>query len=435
MIDTIFSYLNFIDDILWGYICVPIVIILGLYFTILFRFAQFLKFKLILKTFAEFTCFKKDNYNIRGITPLRAFFTSLGGCIGVGNIIAVCTAVQIGGPGAIFWMWIAAFFGMLIKYSEVYLGIKFRIANKLGGFDGGPMFYLQKIFKSRYIPNLFAFLMVIYGAEIYIFNVITNTISINWGFSKYMVIFITLSLIIYTSIGGVDRVGKICSTLIPFFLVLYTLMALTVLFMHGDKILSTLHVIFVSAFSGHAAVGGFLGSSVLLSMSQGVARAAYSGDIGTGFAPIIHAESCEIEPAKQARLAIFGIFLDTFLICTLSTLLLVVTDIWHQNIPASMLIQTVLGQHFPMMEIFMPLFIYLLGYTTLVSFFFVGLKCAKFLFPTKGQIFYYCFAITVFTIFSFVEPNYVLLVMSIAGACLLLINVFGIYRLRKEISI
>ncbi|NQY41996.1 MAG: amino acid carrier protein [Legionellales bacterium] len=432
--EVFFSCLDNLNEMVWGYVCVPVIVILGIYFTIKFKFAQITKSKLIFETFLKFIVFKKDN-NIRGISPLRAFFASVGGCIGIGNVIAVCTAVQIGGPGSIFWMWVAAFFGMLLKYSEVYLGVKFRVANTSGGFDGGPMFYLQRIFKSRLIPNLFAFFLVIYGVEVYMFNIMTNTISLNWDLNKYFVIFVTLGIIIYTSIGGMERIGSICSTLIPLFVVIYSLMSIVVIIMNADKLLSTLHLIFVSAFNGHAAIGGFLGSSVLLSMSQGVARAAYSSDIGIGFASIIHAESCEIEPAKQARLAIFGIFLDTFLICTLSTLLLVVTDIWHENIPASMVIQTVLGSYFPFMDIFMPFFIYLLGYTSLISFFFVGLKCARFLLPNRGQAVYYCFAIVAFVVFSFIEPNHVLLFMAISGACLLLINVFGIFKLRKEISL
>lgn len=434
MIHQIFAYLDVLDGWLWSTIAIPMVVILGLILNYRSSFALYLKFPQVLGSF--FASVKKiNNEEVLGVHPLKAFFASIGGCIGIGNIVAVCAAIQIGGPGAIFWMWLAALLGMLIKYSEVYLGIKYRVPNKLGSYDGGPMYYLQEIVKTPVIPILVAVLLTIYGTEIYMFNVITESITENWHVNHYGVISVLLVLIVYASAGGVARVGKISSIIIPFFLVGFSGMSLWVLANHLQELPEVFLTIFKSAFTGHAPLGGFAGSGIMLAMTQGVARGCYTGDIGIGYASIVNAETQYQDPKKQAQLEVLGIFLDTFVVCTLSTLLIIATGVWNQDISASMLVQRALETQFPHMEIFMPVFTFLLGYSSLIAFFCVGLKCAKFIHPKNGEAFYYVYSITAFTLFSFLNQNYALIVMSISGALLLVINTIGIFRMRKDIEI
>ena len=422
-----------IQHLLWGYVALPLIIILGLWFSVQLRLPQISKLGPAVKSFAQ-SLFPdgKEETSRRGISPLRAFFTSIGGCIGVANLVTVCSAIKVGGPGAVFWMWVAAFLGMVLKYAEVYLGIKFRVKNATGSYDGGPMFYLQKLFSNQIIPVLFAVLLAFYGTEIYMFSLIVDSIEVNWEANKYVTILLLLGLVLYAAHGGVERVGKISSFIVPFFMTVYLSMCAWILYQNSAQIIPTFKSIFQCAFTGHAAVGGFAGSTLLLSMSQGMARGCYSGDIGIGYAAIVHAESSHADPENQPNLSILGIYLDTFLICTFTTLIVLVTNMWSQDCTASMMTQMTLSQYFPYMAVFMPLFLFIVGYSTIIAYFVVGLKCAKFLSPQWGTKIYYVYGVISFCLFSFVDPDIVITIMAICGALLLFCNVYGIYMLRRE---
>ena len=354
--------------------------------------------------------------------------------IGIGNVVGIVTAIQIGGPGALLWVWMAALIGTIIKYSEIYLGLKFRVQNDRGGYDGGPMYFLGQAFKTRWIPTLIAIFLCIYGVEIYQFTVVTDSLSTNLDFNRYAVMGTLLFLILYAGGGGVKRIGKICSAIMPLFVVLYIAMSSWILFQEGALLPEVFKTVFVSAFTGHAAVGGFAGSSVLLAIQHGISRAAYSADIGIGYDSIIQSESNTIHPERQARLAILGVCIDN-LICTMSILVVLVTGVWKAEVPiaGSQLVQTALSLHFPYMHIFTPLFILIVGYTTLIAYFCVGIKCARFLHPKYGQQAYFIYGVGAWIFFSFFDQTQALLVMSIAGACLLIINLCGIFLLRKQI--
>jgi AGCS family alanine or glycine:cation symporter len=373
-------------------------------------------------------------HNERGVHPLKAYFACIGGCVGIGNIAAICTAIQLGGPGALFWIWVTATIGMIIKYSEVYLGMRYRVANKNGGYNGGPMYFLQKVFKTMWIPNTVCVLLCIYGVEVYQFTVITDSVVNNLHINQFVVIFTLLGLVLFAGSGGVRRVGDISSAIIPIFVVLYLGMGGWVLFNNLGAIPSALGLVFSSAFTGSAAFGGFAGSSLMLMMSQGVRRGCYTGDLGVGYAAVIHSESNATEPQEQATLTIFEIFLDTFVICTASVMIVLVTGVWHESISPSMMVQTVLEQYFPYMNYFMPLFLFMLGYSTINAYYCVGLKSAEFLHPKHGRKAYIVYAIAALILFSYGGVNQAQSVMTIANGLLLIINCYGIFRLRHEIS-
>lgn len=432
MLEMIATQLEFIENVLWTFLGVPIVMGLGIYLSIKSRFFQIRQLPVVFKTFFGFLRFK--NPESQGVHPLKAFFAAVGGCVGIGNIVGICTAVQLGGPGALFWIWITALVGMILKYSEVYLGLRYRERNSQGGYNGGPMYFLQKAFKARWIPPLICILLCIYGVEVYQFSVIATSITANLGFNAYWVIGTLLLLVIFAGSGGVRRVGNISSASLPVFVFIYVGMGLWVLSNHLGAIPSVIQTIFASAFSGHAAVGGFLGAGLMTTMSHGIRRGCYTGDIGVGYASVIHSETSVQIPEKQASLAIFDIFLDTFIVCTTSLFLILTTGIWQEPIEAGMLVQTVLGQHFPYMQFFMPVFLFLLGYNTINAYFCVGLKCAEYLSPRFGRPFYYAYAVIALVLFSFMGTNQAQMVMAIAGVSLLIINGVGIFYLRHEIS-
>lgn len=432
MFETLFTFLESLDHVLWSFLGFPLLMVLGLYLSYKSQFVQIRKFPTVIKTFFSF--FKTRTEGKRGIHPIKAFFACIGGCVGIGNIVAICTAVQIGGPGALLWIWLTAIIGMILKYSEVYLGVRYRVTNATGGYNGGPMYYLQKAFKSSWVPRVVCVLLCIYGVEVYQFSVMANSISVNFDWNPFFVTAILLVCVILAVVGGVARVGEISGAMIPLFIICYLGMGLWVLWENLALIPSLVMQVFASAFTGHAATGAFVGSGLMLTVSQGIKRGCYTGDVGIGYASIIHSESSAKVPERQASLAIVDIFLDTFTVCTTSILVILLTGVWKEPLHESMLVQVALSKYFPYMHYFMPFFLFLLGYSTIIAYFCVGLKCADFLSPKRGKILYYIYATIALALFSFVETRQALVVMSLTQVLLLFINLYGFWKLQNEIS-
>jgi len=432
MFENFFSFLEFFDDILWGYLAFPAILLTGLVLTVESGFVQIRKFPYILKTFISFFLYRSEAD--RGIHPLKAFFACVGGCVGLGNIVCICTAVQIGGPGALFWIWISAVFGMIVKYAEVFLGIKYRVSNAQGGYNGGPMFYLQKVFKTKFFPLAVCLLLCVYGVEVLQFRIVTTNLAHNLQINESLIAAVLLAVILLSCAGGIQRVGTISSVMIPVFVVLYLCMGFWVLLQNASALPDILKTVFASAFSSHAATGGFVGSSLLLTISQGMRRGCYTGDVGIGYASVIHSESSIKNAQQQASLVIFDIFLDTIVICSTSLLMILATGIWKAPISTGIMVQTALSRYFPYMDIYMPFFIFLVGVSTINAYFCVGLKCADFLLPRYGKKIFYTYAIGSMILFSFFEIIHAQIFMSVTGGLLLMLNLHGIFRLRHEVE-
>ena len=374
-----------------------------------------------------------DKQQATGYHPLKMFFAAIGGCIGIGNVVGVCTAVKIGGPGAVFWVWIAAIIGSIVKYAEVFLGMKFR-QQQGESYVGGPFYYLQAAFPVKIFAYAAAFLLCIYGVEVYIFSTIVNSFELNWHLPHTITVIALLSLVILGVCGGLERIGKISATIVPLFIGIFFLVCVAFIVKNISLVPHAFEVIFNSAMHGHAAVGGFMGSTVMMAITQGISWACYSGDIGIGYASVIHSASSEQVPHKQAALTIFGVFLDTFIVCTLSLVVVCVSGVWQTNVPVVMYIQQSLATIVPYMDIFMPLLFGLLGYSTIIAYFGVGIQNAKLLLGEKGKVLYFIYGIISLTAFSYFSTDSAALLMRIAGVCLLTINVIGFFRLRKSVE-
>jgi AGCS family alanine or glycine:cation symporter len=434
MIEQLTDIIYTVENLLWGYVGVPIVLVLGVILSFQSGFVQIRKFPSVVRTFLSFFRTSGEKVEKKGVSPLKAFFACIGGSVGVGNVVGVCTAVQIGGPGALFWIWVTALAGAIVKYSEVYLGMKYRIIDADGNYRGGPMYYLSRAFSQKWIPGLVCALLCLYGVEIFQFSVVAKSVSINFGVELYIVVGVFLVMVLFAGSGGVRRVGTIASMLIPVFVFMYVGMGFWVL-ANNIAILPEMfaHVV-SSALSGHAAVGAFAGSTLMIAMSQGVRRGCYTGDIGIGYASVIHSETNVIVPEKQASLVIFEVFMDTFMICTTSVMLVLVTGVWQQQLDTTSVVQEALGQYFPYMNFFMPFFLFLVGYATINAYFCVGLKSAEFLMPRWGRTCYYVYAVFALVTFSFFDPRVAQSVMAIAGGLLLVVNSLGLFLMRREIS-
>lgn len=430
MIDSIFYFISSLEDFLWSYVGITLILFCGGYFTIKSGFFQIRQMPLVLKNFFGLMKVKDDH---EGVHPLKAFFAAVGGCVGLGNVVGITQAVTLGGPGAVFWMWIAGFLGMSLKYAEIYLGMTTRKDCKEKGYLGGPMYFLNKAFGS-WASKLVCVLLCIYGVEIFMFRVMTDSITTNWEINRYVVIMVLLALVVFAGAGGVRRVGEISSVIIPVFLVLFGVMSLYVLVLHASEIPALLLLIVKSAFTPQAAFGAVAGKSIQVAMARGIAGGCYTGDLGIGYASVIHSESSEQLPERQASLGIFGIVLDTFVVCTFSLFLILLTGVWQQPLAPSMLVQTALSYHFPLMNVFMPFFLFLLGYSTMIAYFVVGIKCAEHLSPERGRLYFYAYAVVALLLFSFVPQEQAYSVMLVIGGFLIVLNLLGIFRLRNEIT-
>tara|TARA_A100000171_G_scaffold52620_2_gene71945 strand:- start:407 stop:1741 length:1335 start_codon:yes stop_codon:yes gene_type:complete len=435
---SIFTFLTQIDDFFWSYIGFLLVVLCGFYLTLRSRFFQFKVLMQGHQSFKALGAGHRDKAN-DGVNPIKLFFSSVGGMIGLGNIVAVVSAVSIGGPGALFWLWIAAIAGMVIKYSEIYLGIRFREKNNRGSYDGGPMYYLRHAFKTPFLkkglPILSCLLLCIYGVEIYQFVIIADTVSRTFEIEKLYVVLVLLVLTFYAGLGGVRRLANICTALSPLFILSYIGMCLWVIIGHIEAVPDMLAVVIKSAFSGHAPIGGFAGSSLLLAAQHGISRGVYTGDIAIGYDSIIQSETRIQNPATQARMAVFGILSDSFF-CTMSIMVVLLTGIWHDStgLLTSQYVASALGQHFPYVDKFMVFFIFVAGWTTIVGYLAVGGKAARFLSPKKGFRFFMTYAVLSLFCFSFFNQSQVLLIMSLSGGGLMLMNLTGILKLRHEIK-
>jgi len=425
-----FEGLSRLDAIFWGYVAFALVLFSGFFLTLQSRFGQFTRMPLILRTFWH--CLSDRDRSKKGVHPAKVFFSSTGGMIGISNVVGITTAVQFGGPGALLWVWVAGLIGAILKYSEIYLGLKYRVENAQGGYDGGPMFFLRRAFKSPLIPLVVALLLCIYGIEIYQFTIITDSVSANWNINHTLVVFLLLAAVLWAAVGGVKRIGKISLWIIPFFLIVYTMMAISIICFEIHALPSMLGKVFHAAFNGHAAVGGFAGSTVLLAIQHGIARTSYSADIGVGYDAILQSETRVSVPHVQAALSILGVLIDNF-ICTLTILVVLLSGAWLVGEEGTGIIQMAFSQYFPHMDLFLPFFYIVTGYTTLIVYFCVGLKCCRYLIPRYGKTLYMIFGCGMFLFFSYTSQTKALLVMSVSGAMLLIINLFGILRLRNEI--
>ncbi|GAA0704684.1 sodium:alanine symporter family protein [Paraclostridium ghonii] len=424
-------------DWLWLY---PLLIVLvggGITMSITLRFFQITKLPFILKeTFGKI--FKKGDGS-GTITPFQAATSALASTIGAANIVGVPLAIATGGPGAIFWMWLIAIFGCALKYSEIILGIKYRIKNKEGDYVGGPMYYLKNGAKMPLLGTLFAFFLMVEIAP----SIATQSASIVQTAETINIspivtgiaVVIIVGLVVY---GGIKRISKVTEKLVPFMAVAYFLVALIVVLVNWANIPETFSLIFKSAFTPIAATGGFAGSLISTTIRTGAARGAYSNEAGMGTSTIAHSAAVTDYPARQALWGIFEIIVDTLCICTITAFLVLSTGVWSSvgadkaAAMPSMAIQSVLGTQFGggFLTICMLMFVL----STLIVLIFYGEKQAEYLFGLKVskivRIIYLCFIM----IGAVCRLDNIIVLLDAALACVIATNMIGVIKLRKEVK-
>lgn len=432
--DKVFEIIFFLDSFFWSYIGWALITLSGIYLTVIsrgFQFRALLNFNSNIKAiFAQ-----SGDKTLNGIHPLKLYFASVGGMVGLGNIVYISTAIMIGGPGSIFWTILASFSGMLLKYSEIYLGVKHRVRNNEGSYDGGPMYFLQKAFKGKFIAYIFAFLLCLYGVEISNFLIIVDRIEHSFAIERYLVIGTLLIAVLYTAIGGINRLANICSVIMPIFMISYVILSLYIIACNAKLLPEFFITVLNSAFSGHAPIGGFIGSSMILGAYLGISKTIYSGDIGIGYDSIVQSETRLVNPKAQATFSIYALCTDT-IICLLTNTMLGITGAWYKlnKLAPSDIVSTIFSEYISYSDLFMTFVLFFAGFTTIIAYLSAGVKCAKFINPTYGKTIYLLYAIFAFIFFCNFPQQNLMMVMSLLSGLLVLLNVSGILKLRKDIE-
>lgn len=381
-----------INNFVWG---VPMIILLlgiGSFLCVKTGFWIYRNFGYIMKnTFGKI--FEKENADDSTITPFQAMSTALAGTIGTGNIVGVATAISFGGPGAIFWMWIAAIIGMTTKFAEVTLALSTREKGTDGTYTGGPMYYLSKGVNSKFLAIIFCIFGIIAplgtGALVQS-NSIATSLEDTFGFNlriSGIIIAILMALVI---IGGIKRIGSFASKIVPIMSLFYIIGAIVILFIQKDKLGSAFSLIFKSAFNPSAAGGAFAGSSIMLAIRWGLARGIFTKEAGIGTAPIAHATSHTYHPVKQGIWGSFEVFTDTIIVCTMTALVILTSGLWKDpSIEGIVLTSRAFSSALPIGRYIVNIGLILFAFTTAVSWNYYGEKCIQFITKSHNvKIFY-----------------------------------------------
>lgn len=333
----IIAFIN--DNILWGIPMIVIILSAGILLTARSRVFQLRKFSESLKETIVPTVksiFIKDNNkkkDDRSVSQFEAFSAAISGTVGTGNIVGVAGAIISGGPGAVFWMWVSAFFGMMTNYSENVLGLYYRERSEDGTFSGGPMYYIEKGLGCRPLAKFFAFCCTFaaIGMSMVQVNSISGTIQeVVPGNDNVIAWIVGIAVAVITAlivIGGIQRIGKVASMIVPFMALLFIFFALAIICINISAVPTAFALIFKSAFSLRSFAGGLFGYTLMAAMRYGFARGIFSNEAGLGSSVIAHSASETKEPVKQGMWGVFEVFLDTFVICTLTALTLLTTSI------------------------------------------------------------------------------------------------------------
>ncbi|EEB79717.1 MAG: sodium:alanine symporter family protein [Halioglobus sp.] len=325
------------------------------------------------------------------ISPFSALMTSLSATIGTGNIAGVATAVALGGPGALFWMWITALVGMATKYAEAVCAVKFREQDEKGNYSGGPMYYIRNGLHPRWHWLAYAFALFGSLAGFGIANTVqSNSVSqaLNDAFTvpplaTGLVLMVLVGAVV---LGGIKRIASVASYLVPIMAVSYILLSIVVILMNITAVPAALETIVTSAMSGSAAAGGFAGASVWAALRFGVARGIFSNEAGLGSAPIAHAAAKTNQPVQQGMIAMLGTFIDTLVVCTMTGLVIVIMDVLPTGVSGASLTSMAFGNALPGGEYIVTLGLCLFAFTTMIGWSFYGERCVVFLVGAKGVL-------------------------------------------------
>lgn len=437
--ESLHSLIATINGYVWGPFTLILLAGTGIYLTAGLGFLQLRKlgygFRLLWQG-------RKSDHEEGDITTFNALMTALSATVGTGNIVGVAGAIAIGGPGAVFWMWMIALVGMATKYSEAVLAVKYREVDSRGRQQGGPMYYIKNGLGDRW--KWLAFLFALFGT-IAAFgigngvqsNSVAHTLHSTFAFPLWATGLILSVLTAAVLIGGIKSIGAFAGKVVPFMAIVYVGGALIIIFNHIDDVPAALMIIIRDAFTGSAAAGGFVGSTIMLAIQKGIARGVFSNEAGMGTAPIAHAAAKTNNPITQGTVGMLGTFLDTIIICTMTALVIVMMSGWTQvdaatgkQISDAAITAYSFSTGLPGVGEYIVTFgLVFFAYTTIIGWSFYGERCAEYLFGVNVIVPYRVLWVIIVFVGTTVELDLIWLIAEILNGLMAIPNLIALLLL------
>ena len=433
--ESLIPILKDIDSFLWGVPLITLLVGTGILLTVRLSLIQVLYLPRALSLILH-----AKNRGAGDISSFKALCVALAATIGTGNIVGVATAVKVGGPGAIFWMWMAAFFGMATKYAEGLLAVKYRTTDAHGEIAGGPMYYIRRGMGERYRPlaGFFAaatVLVAFFGIGTFPqVNAIVDSVELSFGIPRIGTDLLLTLLIAAITIGGLRSIAEVASRIIPFMAVLYVVISAGVIFVHAGEVPAALALILDSAFTGAAAAGGFTGATVMMAMQNGIARGVFSNESGLGSAPIAAAAAKTKEPAEQGLISMTGTFIDTIIICSMTGLVLVLTGTWQgEAAGAAMTGAAFTGVYGSVGGVLLTVSLALFAFTTILGWNYYGERAVIYLAGTRGVLPYRIVFILLIACGAFLKLEAIWILADIVNGLMAIPNLIALLALTSVV--
>lgn len=435
-----------IDSWVWQPFVMPLVlVIVGGLLTMATGVVQIRRFPLAVRMVMK-GAFQKEKADAKTITPFQALSTALASTVGNGNIGGVATAILIGGPGAVFWMWVCATIGMATKYSEAVLGVHFRVTRENGELASGPMYYITRGLGGSPTGKTLAFFFAFFGAATALFGTgnmaqsntvartfveavrsATGTVVPLWVPGILITIAVGLVLL-----GGIKRIAHVAEKLVPSMIVIYVTAALAYIVMNAGQLPQVFSLIFTDAFSPSAAVGGFVGATVAQSIAAGVSRGVLSNEAGLGSAPIAHGIAEVKHPAEQGVVGVFEVFIDTILVCSMTAFVIISSGLWtdptYTNASGD-LTAAAMGTSIPGAPIVVALCSFLFGFSTLIGWYYYGEKCFEYMFGSGFTMIYRWLFVALIMVGAVVSVPLVWAIGTLLNGFMAFPNLIGLFFL------
>ncbi|WP_027854264.1 alanine/glycine:cation symporter family protein [Marinobacterium litorale] len=386
------SLISSINGVVWGPLMLILILGVGFFLSLGLKLMPILKIGTGFKLLWSGRKASADDESQGEIPPFQALMTALSATVGTGNIAGVATAIFLGGPGALFWMWITALIGMATKYSEAVLAVKYRETDERGNHVGGPMYYIRNGLGKKWAWMGVAF--AIFGAcagfgigNTVQSNSVADVLNTNFGIPDWVSGLIIMVLVGAVLLGGIKRIGSVAGALVPFMAISYILAGLVVLAINAAEIPHAIDLILTHAFSPAAAEGGFAGAAVWAAIRFGVARGVFSNEAGLGSAPIAHAAAQTHNPVRQGLVAMLGTFIDTLIVCSITGLVIVTSGTWTSGAEGASLTSAAFADALPAFGNYLvAIALAIFAFTTIIGWSFYGERCVEFLFGVKAIV-------------------------------------------------
>lgn len=429
MLTSIFTTIN---GVVWGPLMLALILGVGLFLSIGLKLMPILKIGMGFRLMFDGTKAKEGEEKEGEIPPFQALMTALSATVGTGNIAGVATAIVLGGPGALFWMWMSALVGMATKYSEAVLAVKFREVDDQGNYAGGPMYYIKNGLGSKWawLGTVFASFGCIaaFGAGNTVqANSMADVLRADFSIPTWITGLVIMVLVGLVLIGGVRRIGRVAAALVPFMTIFYLVAGLSALLFNAAAVPEAFMLVVESAFTPVAAKGGFAGAAVWAAIRFGVARGIFSNEAGLGTAPIAHASAQTKEPVRQGLIAMLGTFIDTIIICSITGLTIISAGVWTSGISGAALTSAAFTNSVPVVgEYVVPFALAIFAFTTILGWSYYGERCAEFLFGTKAIKPYRVLWVIVIPVGAVVSLDFVWLLADTLNAMMAIPNLIAL---------